>query len=196
MSIQNYNKLEDKIDLIGYYNNSSEKIYFSFTHTTHYTNNTYSLYVNETEIDISKYIYLTSDDTSPSKLNENIEYYLKKEDFNFNNIKIDIIITSRDITLDGFGDDDGIYYYISPNYYKNNTGKYIHMINHNGVPHWEIVNNNNTVKHITKTTDYSNHPSGHIYTKITHSSIINGFSISGGSFNINYETDYTNYINS
>jgi hypothetical protein len=192
MSIQNYSEDEDKINITGYYDHSSRKIYFSFTHITSYTTNTYTLYVNEVEVDVTKYMYLKLDDSSVHTVEENVEYYLKKDDFLINNIKIDIIVINRDIQLQGFGDHNGVYTYIYDGYYKNSSGAYIHLVYHNGVPHWELVDD--TVKHITITSFHSNHPYGHSFEPITHEPLISSINISGGSLNIEYKSDYEKFI--
>ena len=184
MSIQNYTELEDTINLQASYDSSSRKINLSFTHDTQYSENKYALYVNESEVDIMKYLYKNIDDGLVETLEENMEYYLKKDDFVMSNLKLDVIVINRDIQLQGFGDHDGVYTYIYDGYYKHSEGAYLHKIYHNEVPHWELVDEK--VEHITKTSLYSSHPYGHSFEPMTHEPVICGINISGGSMNVEY----------
>ena len=108
MSIQNYTELEDTINLQASYDGSSRKINLSFTHDTLYSENKYTLFVNESEVDITKKLYKKIDDSLIETLEENVEYYLKKDDFVMSNLKLDVIVINRDIRLQGFGGHDGV----------------------------------------------------------------------------------------
>ena len=193
MSIKNYTALEDTINLLASYDSSSQKINFSFSHTTSYSENKYTLFVNEAEVDVTKYLYKKIDDGLVETLEENMEYYLKKEDFVMSNLKLDVIVINRDIQLQGFGDHDGLYTYIYDGYYKHSDGAYLHKIYHNEVPHWELVDVK--VNHITKTSLHSSHPYGHSFEPMTHEPLISSINISGGSLNIGYKSDYEKFIN-
>ena len=192
MSIKNYTDIEDKINLKASYDSSSKKINLSFTHNTSFTENKYTLFINENEVDITKYLYKKTDNSFAVLLEENVEYYLKKDDFPMNNLKLDIIVINRDIKLQGFGDHDGVYTYIYDGYYKHSDGYYLHKIYHNEIPHWELVSEK--VKYITKTVLHSSHPFGHSFDSMSHEPIICGINISGGSMKIEYTTDYKKFI--
>ena len=192
MSIQNHTESEDKIILQASYDSSNRKINFSFLHDTSHSENKYALFVNENEVDVVKYVYNKVDDSLSKTLEENTEYYLKKDDFLMNNLKLDVIVINRDIQLQGFGNQDGIYIYMNDEYYKQSDDKYLHKIYHNEVPHWEIVDEK--VKHITKTSLHSSHPYGHSFDSMTHEPMICGINISGGGLKIEYTTDYDKFI--
>lgn len=193
MSIQNYTELEDIITLQASYDSSSRKIHILFTHDTLYSENKYTLFVNEAAVDVTKYLYKKLDDSLVELVEENVEYYLKKDDFVMSNLKLDVIVINRDIRLQGFGDHDGVYTYIYDGYYKHSEGAYLHKIYHNKVPHWELVDEK--VEHITKTSLYSSHPYGHSFEPMTHEPLISSINISGGSLNIGYKSDYEKFIN-
>ena len=193
MSIQNYSESPDTIDLHASYDSSSRKIHILFTHDTLYSENKYTLFVNEAAVDVTKYLYKKLDDSLVELVEENVEYYLKKDDFVMSNLKLDVIVINRDIRLQGFGDHDGVYTYIYDGYYKHSEGAYLHKIYHNKVPHWELVDEK--VEHITKTSLYSSHPYGHSFEPMTHEPLISSINISGGSLNIGYKSDYEKFIN-
>ena len=192
MSVQNYTLLDDTINLSASYDNSSRKIYFSFTHQTFYSTSNYALFLNENEIECTKYVYAKSDNKLVNEIKENVDYYLKKDDFLVNNIKLDLIVINRDVRLLGFGEYDGIYRYIYPQYYRNDSGNILHKTIYNGKPHWEVKDTK--VGHIVSTTDHSSHPFGHSFNEMSHTPVINNINIIGGNLNIEYLTDYELYI--
>jgi len=189
MSIQNYNEHNDKINITGNYDHSTRKIYFSFAHDTTFYENKYALYVNESEVDIKKHLYLKLDDSHVQKLEEHVDYYLNKDDFLISNIKIDIVVINRDIVLEGFGDHDGVYTYLYDGYYKNSTGAYFHKVYNDKVPHWELVDDDLDIKHITETSSHSTHPYGHSFKTMRNKPIIVGINIVSGKMIIEYSTD-------
>ena len=193
MSIHKLNQY-DNIEILGYYDKDNNRIYFSFKHDTEIKDNIYSLFINTKEFYITTNVYLKENNNNPALLEPNIDYYIDRRDVYGTDISIEIIVVNRDITLNDFGEADGVYHYISSNYYKSDSNFYLHKITNNGEYFWEIINDKDVVTHIIRTEEHTTHPTYHNFNEILHKPIINNYKISNTMFNINYGTDYTNYI--
>lgn len=190
MSIQNLSNLDDKINITGEYIISENKIVFSFTHLTSIPNNSYLLYINDTEY---TKIHLDADESNVLELSPDTLYHIKTKDLNLNNIKMNIISNNRDIKLAGFGKADGIYNYIHNDLYKNSNGYELKKTTHNGTNYWEIIDENLLTSHITNVL-YKSHPYGHKFTSIKYDPVISTVNIDNGNLKIKYITDHEAFI--
>lgn len=189
------NNLND-IEIIGEYNKDKNRVYFHFINKSIDKNHIYTIYVNNNEI-TNKKIYLEDNDTNPVDYNVNIKYYINVDDFENNGIiDIKIIDITASIIVKNLDKElNGEYKFIDINYYKHDDTHILIKSKDTNKIHWTFMRNGKEHKYLSLTNDHTISPIDHNFTTINGKFNINKIKIQSTLFNINYSSDYHNYVN-
>ena len=195
--MQSLSNETDNILIIGEFRGDENRIYFHFTNDMAEEHHIYTIFVNETEITKDK-IYLEVDNTNPDKYELNTEHYINVDDFDNNGlIDIKVVNITSSIIVTNFDEElDGEYKFVDIHHYKHDDLHTLIKYDDTVKTHWTFISNGIEHKYISLSADHSLSPIHNEFSSINGKEQIKTISVSSASLNINYSTEYNDYVNS
>lgn len=195
--MQSLSNETNNIQIIGEFRGDENRIYFHFTNDMAEEHHIYTIFINENEITKDK-IYLEVDNTHPDNYELNTQHYINVDDFDNNGlIDIKVVNITSPIIVTNFDEElDGEYKFIDTYHYKHDDLHTLIKYDDTVKTHWTFMYNGIEHKYISLSGDHTLSPIHHEFTSINGKEQIKTISVSSTSLNINYSTEYNDYVNS